>query len=90
MLQKMLCVLPKVLKTFVPALAIALTLFLGGEVFADAVTPKDVTVDNLVNFDGIFSTLTTMIGTVVAGAIGLAVSVWVVRYVWGIIKSTAR
>ena len=71
------------------ALVCGVALFVGaGELLAQ--TPPVVEFDPIVDFGSIFDTLTTTLGPIIAGALGLGLAVWGTRYVFGIIKSMGR
>jgi len=58
----------------------ALTIFAGAEsVFADA---GSVTFTPLVDFTGVFSSMTTVVTAVVVGAITLGLGIWGTRYLF--------
>ena len=60
-----------------------------GELFAQT-TPTSVTFEPIVNFGDIFTSITTALGPIVAGALGLGLAIWGARYVFGVIKSMGR
>ena len=49
-----------------------------------------VTFTPIVDFGNLFTTLTTTIGPIVAGALGLGLAIWGSRYIYGVIKSASR
>ena len=59
-----------------------------GELLAQ--TPPVVTYTPIVDFGSIFDTITTAIGPIVVGALGLGLAIWGARYIFGIIKSMGR
>ena len=65
-----------------------LMLFGAGDVFAQGGTA--VTITPIVDFTGIFTTLTTTIGGIVALAVGLSLSIWSVYFCLKQVKRTAR
>jgi len=60
-----------------------------GEAFAQGTVP-DVTFTPIVNFGDLFTTLTTVIGPIVAAALMLGLGIWGARYVFSIIRSMGR
>jgi len=59
-----------------------------GELLAQ--TTNDVTYTPIVNFGDLFTTITTALGPIVAGALGLGLAIWGARYIFGVIKSMGR
>jgi asparagine N-glycosylation enzyme membrane subunit Stt3 len=66
-----------------------LSLVLGSaDVFAQTTNTVDFV--PIVDFGSIFGTITTALGPIVAGAIGLGLAIWGARYIFSVIKSTGR
>ena len=79
----------KNLVMFFGIVTFALVSMLGSpEVFAQ--TTNDVTYTPIVNFGDLFTTITTALGPIVAGALGLGLAIWGARYIFGVIKSMGR
>ena len=69
----------------------ALLMFFGGaEVFAQGDGATSITFTPIVDFGNLWTTLTTTLGPIVAGALGLGLAIWAARYVFSIIKSMGR
>ena len=69
--------------------AVCCMMFGSAEVFAQTPT-NDVTFTPIVNFGDLFTTLTGVLGPIVAAALGLGLAIWGARYVFSIIRSMGR
>ena len=80
-------------KAYVIAGVVALLTLAGSpEVFAQGggSGATEVTFTPIVNFGDLFSTITTTLAPIVAGALGLGLAIWGARYVFGVVKSMGR
>jgi len=66
--------------------------FTGVDLLAQGGDPPSntVTFTPIVNFGDLFTTITAVVGPLVAGALGLGLAIWGARYVFSIIKSVGR
>lgn len=74
------CALAAVCVCFMPEIAMAV----------DAIVPEKPVVAEFVDFDGVFTTIKTIAQGVIVAAIGLGLSVWGVRFMFGLVKSFGR
>jgi hypothetical protein len=77
-------------KMYVVGVMCALAMLVCGvEVFAQT-GPPDVEFTPIVNFGDLFTSITTTIGPLVAGALGLGLAIWGASYIFGVIRRMAR
>jgi hypothetical protein len=75
--------------TYVAVAVVGLTMSIGaGDLFAQTGDP--VVITPIVDFSGVFATIATTVGPVIVGAIGLGLSIWAVRFMFGLVKSMGR
>jgi len=76
-----------VMPIVIGVVAMCCMMFGSAEVFAQT---NDVTFTPIVNFGDLFTTLTGVLGPIVAAALGLGLAIWGARYVFSIIRSMGR
>jgi hypothetical protein len=55
-----------------------------------ALAQTAVDAEPLVDFSNVFESLTSVVTTVVVGAVGIGLTVWATRYVFSIVRSMGR
>ena len=76
--------------TYVAVAVVGLAMTVGaGDLFAQT-TGDPVVITPIVDFSGVFATIATTVGPVIVGAIGLGLSIWAVRFMFGLVKSMGR
>jgi len=86
---------PSVMGKFLTVLFVCglfvVTMVLGvADVFAETTGAQAVEVTPIVDFSSVFTSIATVVSVVVVGAVGLSLSIWVVRFVLGVIKGMSR
>jgi hypothetical protein len=52
--------------------------------------PPAMEVEPLVDFSTVFSSLTSLVTTIVVGALGIGLAIWVTRFLFRLVKSMSR
>jgi hypothetical protein len=78
------------LKALVCAVVVCFVSAIGAESLLAQTTGSAVTYEPMVDFSGLFTTLVGVIGPLVAGAMGIGLSIWVAKYAFGIIRGMGR
>jgi hypothetical protein len=52
--------------------------------------PPALNAEPLVDFGSVFTSLTTLVTTIVVGALGIGLAIWVTRFLFRLVKSMSR
>ena len=57
---------------------------------ADGEEPPPLEVSPLVDFSTVFTSLSSLVTTIVVGALGIGLAIWVTRFLFRLVKSMSR